>query len=489
MPDKTVTVEQSGGDYTSFAAAIAGELSANSDLTALAGILHIVTSGEWTAPDTSRVVVSGFTVSSSYHVSLECYSETYELSPTTNNGFIRIENQYTHVKGFHNLSSATSQSAGNPVDVYATDCVIDSVWVKDTTISGGGAWSGFYSGGTRNVFVNCIASNLTAAWGGFDNDYASVVCYNCDSVNVISVYGQFCDIPTLKNCYAAPPASGSQSMYVRPTAMTTCFGSLIQSGVTQVAFDTSTFTNVTAGSEDLSLVSGSGLIDAGTDLSGDATYPFNWDFLGNTRTGTPDVGAIEFVSGGTPQEIAGTSSSVSGASGSITVAKPIAGSSASLSSASGSLSVFKRIAASSASASGAFGALVVGKPISGVSSALSGTAGSVLVGKAISGVSASISGALGQITVWKRISGASASRSGESASVFVAKHIAGTSASVSGAYGYILVALPRYPKYGVVIMAREDRLSRVERDDRVACMSVDGRTARMAPEEREVTLG
>jgi hypothetical protein len=55
------------------------------------------------------------------------------------------------------------------------------------------------------------------------------------------------------------------------------------------------FTNSGDGTEDIHIASNSGLIDIGTDLSADATFPFNYDGDGNTRTGTWDIGAIEYI--------------------------------------------------------------------------------------------------------------------------------------------------------------------------------------------------
>jgi hypothetical protein len=69
MADKTVTVKPAAGNYTTLAGAIAGELVANADLTAMAGILTISISGDWSATtDSTVVVINGFTVNSSYYL-------------------------------------------------------------------------------------------------------------------------------------------------------------------------------------------------------------------------------------------------------------------------------------------------------------------------------------------------------------------------------------------------------------------------------------
>jgi hypothetical protein len=107
---------------------------------------------------------------------------------------------------------------------------------------------------------------------------------------------------TLKNCYSGGNTTsdymeGASAGWTNWTA-TTCMASdadASETGLTNsIAFDTSNFTNVTAGSEDLHLVTGSDLIDAGTDLSGTFTIDIN----GATRSGTWDVGPDEFVAAG-----------------------------------------------------------------------------------------------------------------------------------------------------------------------------------------------
>ena len=42
-------------------------------------------------------------------------------------------------------------------------------------------------------------------------------------------------------------------------------------------------------------MSGSGLINVGTNLSADAIFPFNWDIMNTTRSGVWDVGPFEYV--------------------------------------------------------------------------------------------------------------------------------------------------------------------------------------------------
>lgn len=98
---------------------------------------------------------------------------------------------------------------------------------------------------------------------------------------------------TAKNCYAGNTTTAD---YQGSITKTTCYSEDgTGSPATSIAPTTATFVNVTGGTEDFHLVSGSGLIDVGTDTSGDAA-PFNFttDIDGASRAGTWDVGADDY---------------------------------------------------------------------------------------------------------------------------------------------------------------------------------------------------
>jgi hypothetical protein len=64
-----------------------------------------------------------------------------------------------------------------------------------------------------------------------------------------------------------------------------------------IAYSTANFLNVTSGSEDLHLASGSALIGVGTNLYNDANFPFQNDIDGQDRGGSGaswDIGADQF---------------------------------------------------------------------------------------------------------------------------------------------------------------------------------------------------
>lgn len=129
------------------------------------------------------------------------------------------------------------------------------------------------------------------------------------------------------NCYGVAPNGAA---YVGTMTMTTCASADTSgsTGLQNIAYSTATFSNVTAGSENLSLATNSALIGVGTDLSSN----FTTDMAGVTRSIPWDIGALEYVAaGGTTHPLDGVISGL----GSVTVA-PIVLSAALGSSASSS---------------------------------------------------------------------------------------------------------------------------------------------------------
>jgi hypothetical protein len=98
---------------------------------------------------------------------------------------------------------------------------------------------------------------------------------------------------TAVNCYAEADTScysntSDGSLTLTTSASSDTTGS---SGLQSIAYDTSTFTNVTAGTEDFHLVTGSDLIDAGTATS------YTTDFDGDTWSTPREVGIYNFAAG------------------------------------------------------------------------------------------------------------------------------------------------------------------------------------------------
>lgn len=113
---------------------------------------------------------------------------------------------------------------------------------------------------------------------------------NCDAVACTgNGFEMFAGTFTVKNCYSGGNSSAGFSGCTIPTAGN-CKSSDGSQSTGTVAYTTANFTNVTAGSEDLKLPSGSSLIAAGTGPSSDAAVP-TVDFEGTARSGaTTDIG-------------------------------------------------------------------------------------------------------------------------------------------------------------------------------------------------------
>lgn len=289
MADKTVTIRPSGGDYTTIAAAVTGEVAANANLTAtgMNGILTFSIEGTWSADDTTAADINGFTTDSTHYVKIvDNSSGTYHLRPSAAVA-LYLHDNYHRVIG---LRVSTTLASGYAIRAGDTGHVIDRCKVVDSQ-------RGIYATGASAIIVNCIVDKVATRciYGSVNNGYI----YNC---TVGNSSGTGIELSTftgwiLKNCYSGGNSGADYSGTGSPT-LTTCYSEDGTLSTSTAAFTTSTFTDVTSGAANFALVTGSGLIDTGTDLSSDSTYPFNWDFANNTRSGTWEVGAYNYAASG-----------------------------------------------------------------------------------------------------------------------------------------------------------------------------------------------
>ena len=214
-------------------------------------------------------------------------------------------------------------AAGWDVSTYTLrimgDTVNDSImyrsvtWadVTSTNLDGVEYWNiitldgrdGFNIQGALNKYYNCVS--IGAASDGFykTGDAGSggiATFYNCDSVDNGAQGFHVGDYrhATMYNCYSG--GNGTTDYYLAGVNGTMTLNESGSSdatgstGLTSIAYSTDNFTNVTSGSEDLHLVSGSDLIDEGTTANTSST-----DADGVSRSGTTcDIGAFEYVSSG-----------------------------------------------------------------------------------------------------------------------------------------------------------------------------------------------
>lgn len=305
MTDTTKTVKSSGGDYSTVSAWEAGQQKS-------------ITSGDreiadcYNFLDTTEVTIDGWTVSSGAEMIIRAATGQghngtagtgYRLvtsgagdTLTINEDRVtldRLEVRYTGSGG----TSGALKTANLLVSAVAKNCLFErtgNAWFA--------VWTNFNGQHSSNMtFVNC---QIMGGASGIAFDYGTIYLYNCTIIAKTgnALFNGNNPSVLIKNCYMyAPSAIRSDNGTGDPT-YTTCRHSTSESitGSTgSTAYNTTNFTNVTSGSEDLKLPSGSALIDAGTDLSGDANYAFSTDFQGTTRSGTWDVGFHEYVAAST----------------------------------------------------------------------------------------------------------------------------------------------------------------------------------------------
>lgn len=306
------TIKASGGDYTTVAL---WEADTDNDLTGageVIGEIYDVNTTSLTtiagATNTSSTNFRHLTVNSAYrHAGVWDTGKTNFQASSGASSVITISEafftlSYQQVKNTSGSPSGAIQIS-NVASVKINNCL---GWTGG--IGGLDDNSGLYitgAGSTGIVVRNSIF--YTARNGIYGNNGSQTwTLENCTTVG--GTYGVRTEnglTVTIKNHYSGGNTSNDYdaaggigwSTWSQPWTATTCAceDSITETGLTNgVAFSTSNFTNVTAGSYDLSLPSGSALIDAGTDLSGSFTI----DIAGNTRSGTWDIGAFERVSAG-----------------------------------------------------------------------------------------------------------------------------------------------------------------------------------------------
>ena len=306
MANATVTVKSSEGDYTSLNAALAGEaadLTANCHSTGGAGILTIEC---WNFEDTTTATTgSGYTTSADYYINIigraadktssntgKWSTDRYRLNGTGNPMLSTMES-YTRVT---DLQVKTSGNVG--VRIVETGQLYDSV------ILGGCGRVGF-SLETSGTVRNCISMNTGRQGFTTSNTGVTLTVQNCTAIN--AGYDGFAAISgstlVATNCLAYSCGNGSTYFdFAGAGTMTLnyCASSDATAddfgGTGNRASQTFTFVNDTGTyTGDYHLASNdAGARDYGTSLAG----TFTTDIDGQTRTGTWDIGADEYVAAG-----------------------------------------------------------------------------------------------------------------------------------------------------------------------------------------------
>jgi hypothetical protein len=306
----TVTVKSAGGDYTSLSAAEAGE---QADLVAADEQLDIEC---YAMSDTTNVVWSGWTTDATRYVRV--YTPTserhngkwdttaYRLDVTnpSNGHVLRIDINYLRLDGLQ-----ISLTAGANSQAILANFLLDNggTWISNCVIRS-------VAGGFTNlqgVFLNRSAA-VSKMWNnvvyqdggpsGYGIDNASSNFNHLNYLYNNTVHGFATGItrgsglsPVAKNnlvqscttCYASTyDAASTNNISEDATSPNAAFRNLAVSFVDEANFDF----HLAAGDTNAK--------DAGADLSADANLAFSTDVDGETRSGTWDIGADEFVDAG-----------------------------------------------------------------------------------------------------------------------------------------------------------------------------------------------
>lgn len=286
MADRVVTIAASGGDYTSFSTALAGE----SDFGV--GDDNIIFRRTDNVRDTSGFTVSGFTTSSSHWVILECNSDVQHDGTRLSGAgvvgavgwsdLISISIQYVK---FYRLELRNSGTWGTAIGIHANNIVIDSCLIYDCQ-SGISAQGEAYF--INNIIYNCAEFGITVApIYAYFNTILNCTTTGLNSITWMATYS--------KNNYVGGSGTADYADAQGTTTYTTCASSDASDSTTEIEVSACAFTSSTAGSEDANIGSGSDLIGAGTSLASDSAYPVTVDCFGTTRGSTPCIGAVEYV--------------------------------------------------------------------------------------------------------------------------------------------------------------------------------------------------
>ena len=299
MADRIVTISASGGDYTTFALAIAGE----SDFQA--GEDNIIFRYAGSVVDSNNITISGFTTTASHRVIIEV-PVAHRHTLTINSGArvvcdagwnysLRISIPYVTING---LSIRNNSSNCRGVYINAANCILSNCLIANASSTQTEQNSVYCDNANNTVIVNCAIYGL---YHGIYAYYTGTNVYVYDTTILNSgVYGICCDgwvNLTAKNCYAG--SSGTYDYYKSSgssLALTTCRSEDGSQSTSTVTLANCTFGSYTVGSEDVKIGSGSSLRSIGTDLSADSVYPVSTDALGNSRSSTPCIGAHEYAS-------------------------------------------------------------------------------------------------------------------------------------------------------------------------------------------------
>lgn len=314
---KLVTLEPSGGTYTSQSAAEAGEQTANSNLVTADIFLIVEIRGTWSSADTTTMTWNGITTDATRYIEVRADAanthsgiwDTGKYRMAAGGTVIRCDTANVRFKGFQmETTTNTTTVLFRPQGLGIT---VDSCLLRGAVVSTSAQLVSTTSGGNNCIFRNCLfwvrstGAGARALADASSTTGASWQFLNCTFIagaatqNLYEVQAGNSNTSTFKNCLASGfgawktgGALNAASNYNAATMATATGGA--NDRVSQ------TFTFVNAAGGDFHLASGdAGAKDFGTDLSASGV---TLDVDGATRTGTWDIGFDEITSAPAPQD-------------------------------------------------------------------------------------------------------------------------------------------------------------------------------------------
>ena len=292
----THTVEESGGDFGNFSAAVAHLEATHTNLVAADVNAVIISVGNWTNPVNEDISIGTTLVTDSTHTLIIIASDlarhngkaaavSGRLNYRNNGGTLYVHSSYTTVSGLEFYGKNCGDDVGSVVNVayewpYPHYLFMDSLLVHD--FSGRCSGINFNAGYSDSVLSNSIVYNGAADYqrGIFGYNSTEGQVYNNTVYNVGNATGQgsygygIAAFAYMKNNIAvgnggASPYdfvsyTGSSALNYNISSDTSAAGTNSLTGKTAANL----FVSVTPGAEDLHLKSSAAARDVGTDLSG-----------------------------------------------------------------------------------------------------------------------------------------------------------------------------------------------------------------------------
>lgn len=308
------TASSAGGDGTTnatsganraYVSMVACEAAEQTDLVAAGDILDIIAEGS--AADTARVNWLGWTTDSSNYVNVRTTlanrhdgkwdnsSYRLDVNGTSVSEAMKVTDADVRLEGLQiGLNTAPGSAAygiygvSTGGDLYISHCIIRS------TMSAGGNQYGVNSATSNTRIWNTFIYNFedSGIQSGSSGSY-TVRAYNVTIINCRRGFRASGNVFVVKNCL------GDSNGDVDFTGTFTSAEYNASSDGTAPGTNSrtsQTFTFVDAGGDDYHLASGDGgAKDFGVDLSSDPNLAFSDDIDGDTRSGSWDIGADEFV--------------------------------------------------------------------------------------------------------------------------------------------------------------------------------------------------